>query len=112
MAIVNAGMIQVYENLDPKLRTICEDVILNRRDSAVEELLELAQELGKSASGGEKISSSTWRTASMCRAASIACAWFASGDSCITPRVRPLTCTGTGTIATFTSDAEATGNGC
>lgn len=52
MAIVNAGMIQVYENLDPKLRDLCEDVIFNRREEAVEELLQLAQELAKAAAGG------------------------------------------------------------
>src|ERR1700761_3044775 len=30
MGIVNAGMIGVYDNLDPKLRTLVEDVVLNR----------------------------------------------------------------------------------
>lgn len=45
MAIVNAGMIQIYENLEPKLRAICEDVIFNRRETACEELVEFAQTL-------------------------------------------------------------------
>jgi len=31
MGIVNAGMIGVYDNLDPKLRTLVEDVVLNRQ---------------------------------------------------------------------------------
>src|SRR5499427_8737690 len=36
MGIVNAGMIGVYDNLDPKLRTLVEDVVLNRRADAAE----------------------------------------------------------------------------
>jgi len=34
MGIVNAGQIIVYDDIDPELRQVCEDVILNRDASA------------------------------------------------------------------------------
>jgi 5-methyltetrahydrofolate--homocysteine methyltransferase len=43
MGIVNAGQMAVYDDLDPELRTACEDVALNRRSDAAERLLALAQ---------------------------------------------------------------------
>ncbi len=43
MGIVNAGMLGVYEDLDPVLREHVEDVILARRPDATERLLELAE---------------------------------------------------------------------
>ena len=42
MGIVNAGQLAVYENLDPELRELCEDVVLNRRADATERLLDAA----------------------------------------------------------------------
>jgi 5-methyltetrahydrofolate--homocysteine methyltransferase len=36
MAIVNAGQLGVYDQIDPELREACEDVILNRRPDATE----------------------------------------------------------------------------
>ncbi|WP_291428649.1 methionine synthase [Deinococcus sp.] len=42
MGIVNAGMLAVYEDIDPELRGAVEDVILARRSDATERLLELA----------------------------------------------------------------------
>jgi 5-methyltetrahydrofolate--homocysteine methyltransferase len=42
MGIVNAGQLGVYEQIEPELRTACEDVILNRRTDATERLLEIA----------------------------------------------------------------------
>ena len=42
MAIVNAGKLPVYEDIDKELRAATEDVIFNRRDDAGERLLELA----------------------------------------------------------------------
>jgi 5-methyltetrahydrofolate--homocysteine methyltransferase len=32
MGIVNAGMLEVYEQIDPQLLELVEDVLLNRRD--------------------------------------------------------------------------------
>ncbi|MEY4529734.1 MAG: methionine synthase [Deinococcota bacterium] len=42
MGIVNAGMLEVFENIAPDLRDCVEDVILNRREDASERLLEMA----------------------------------------------------------------------
>jgi len=49
MGIVNAGMLAVYEDIDPELRELVEDVILNRRADATERLVEFGEKL-KSAS--------------------------------------------------------------
>ncbi len=43
MGIVNAGMIGVYDELEPVLRERVEDVVLNRRTDAAERLLEIAE---------------------------------------------------------------------
>jgi 5-methyltetrahydrofolate--homocysteine methyltransferase len=43
MGIVNAGQMIVYDDIDPELRQVCEDVILNRDSSASERLLALAE---------------------------------------------------------------------
>jgi 5-methyltetrahydrofolate--homocysteine methyltransferase len=43
MGIVNAGMIGVYDALDPVLRERAEDVVMNRRPDAGERLIEVAQ---------------------------------------------------------------------
>jgi 5-methyltetrahydrofolate--homocysteine methyltransferase len=43
MAIVNAGQLDVYDTIDPALRTACEDVILNKDDGATERLITLAE---------------------------------------------------------------------
>ncbi len=44
MGIVNAGQLDIYDEIDPKLRERVEDVILNRRDDATDRLLEIAEE--------------------------------------------------------------------
>lgn len=43
MAIVNAGQLDIYDDIEPELREKVEDVILNRRDDATERLLEIAE---------------------------------------------------------------------
>ncbi len=43
MGIVNAGMVGVYDELDPELRERVEDVVLNRRPDAGERLVEIAE---------------------------------------------------------------------
>ncbi|PKB14871.1 methionine synthase (B12-dependent) [Novosphingobium kunmingense] len=43
MAIVNAGQLDVYDTIDPALRTACEDVILNRDPDATDRLITLAE---------------------------------------------------------------------
>jgi 5-methyltetrahydrofolate--homocysteine methyltransferase len=42
MAIVNAGQLAVYDDIDPTLREHCEDLVLNRRPDATERMLTLA----------------------------------------------------------------------
>jgi len=61
MGIVNAGMIQNYDQLDTKLKALCEDVIFNRHANATEELLEYAKNL-KSEAGTTAVVKDTWRT--------------------------------------------------
>ncbi|WP_324726156.1 vitamin B12 dependent-methionine synthase activation domain-containing protein [Actomonas aquatica] len=57
MAIVNAGMLGVYDEIEPTLRDLVDDVLLNRSDDATERLIEHAEAL--KASGANKTSSST-----------------------------------------------------
>jgi 5-methyltetrahydrofolate--homocysteine methyltransferase len=44
MGIVNAGMIGVYDELDPSLKERVEDVVLNRREDSAERLIEIAEQ--------------------------------------------------------------------
>src|SRR5437763_9772012 len=43
MGIVNAGQLVVYDEIEPQLRELCEDVIQNRRPDATDRLLQLAE---------------------------------------------------------------------
>ena len=54
MGIVNAGQVAVYDDLDPELRQVCEDVVLNRRPDAGERLLGLAQRFQGSGKQGKE----------------------------------------------------------
>jgi len=45
MGIVNAGMLEVYEEIEPELKELVEDVLLNRRPDATERLVELGESL-------------------------------------------------------------------
>ena len=56
MAIVNAGMLGVYDEIEPVLREHVEDVLLNRRPDSTERLVTLADEL-KTRSAADKDSS-------------------------------------------------------
>lgn len=51
MAIVNAGMLEVYEEINPELKELVEDVLLNRRPDATERLVTFGEKL-KAASAG------------------------------------------------------------
>jgi 5-methyltetrahydrofolate--homocysteine methyltransferase len=51
MGIVNAGMLEVYEEIEPELRGLVEDVLLNRRPDATERLVDFGEKL-KAASAG------------------------------------------------------------
>jgi 5-methyltetrahydrofolate--homocysteine methyltransferase len=43
MAIVNAGQLEIYDEINPELRDAVEDVVLNRSEDATDRLLEIAQ---------------------------------------------------------------------
>ena len=61
MGIVNAGMLEVYEEIPRNLLELVEDVLLNRRADATERLVAFAdtvQKKGKSESAGEELE---WR---------------------------------------------------
>jgi 5-methyltetrahydrofolate--homocysteine methyltransferase len=51
MGIVNAGMLEVYEEIDPELRALVEDVLLNRRPDATERLVDFGEKLKAQSSG-------------------------------------------------------------
>src|SRR5204862_1559769 len=45
MGIVNAGMLEVYEEIEPELKDLVEDVLLNRRPDATERLVDYGETL-------------------------------------------------------------------
>lgn len=45
MGIVNAGMLEIYDEIEPKLKELVEDVLLNRHPDATEALIDFAEEL-------------------------------------------------------------------
>jgi 5-methyltetrahydrofolate--homocysteine methyltransferase len=45
MGIVNAGMLEVYEEIEPELKGLVEDVLLNRRPDATERLVDYGEKL-------------------------------------------------------------------
>src|SRR5438874_7017604 len=63
MAIVNAGQLAVYEEIEPELRERVEDVLLNRRDDATERLIDFAENI--TAKGKTRAKDEAWRNASV-----------------------------------------------
>jgi 5-methyltetrahydrofolate--homocysteine methyltransferase len=62
MGIVNAGMLEVYEEIEPELKVLVEDVLLNRRPDATERLVDYGEKLkGVSQAVNEK-KSEEWRS--------------------------------------------------
>jgi 5-methyltetrahydrofolate--homocysteine methyltransferase len=60
MGIVNAGMLQVYSEIPPDLLQLTEDVVLNRRKDATEQLVKFAVNLKNSGKKDEKVNE--WRS--------------------------------------------------
>ena len=61
MGIVNAGMLEVYDEIEPELKELVEDVLLNRRPDATERLVEYGETLkGVSTAVSEK-KAEEWR---------------------------------------------------
>ncbi|MEO6833789.1 MAG: vitamin B12 dependent-methionine synthase activation domain-containing protein, partial [Chitinophagaceae bacterium] len=63
MGIVNAGQLVVYDEIEPKLRELCEDVILNRNPDATERLVNFAETV-KAKDKTEKVDEE-WRSRSV-----------------------------------------------
>src|SRR5690606_2189528 len=61
MGIVNAGMIEVYDDIPKDLLERIEDVLFNRRSDATERLVEFAENV--KGAGKEKVQDNTWREA-------------------------------------------------
>jgi 5-methyltetrahydrofolate--homocysteine methyltransferase len=55
MGIVNAGQLEIYEEIEPELKTLVEDVLLNRRPDATERLVSYGETL--KAAGGDAATS-------------------------------------------------------
>jgi len=62
MGIVNAGMLQIYEDIDPVLLEHVEDIVLNRRADATERMIELAEKVKNTASGVKEEKVDEWRS--------------------------------------------------
>jgi 5-methyltetrahydrofolate--homocysteine methyltransferase len=66
MGIVNAGLLEVYEEIEPELKVLVEDVLLNRRPDATERLVDYGEALkaggpGDRMAGNEK-KTEEWRS--------------------------------------------------
>jgi 5-methyltetrahydrofolate--homocysteine methyltransferase len=61
MGIVNAGQLTVYDDIPEELRTLVEDVLLNRRPDATERLLRHAGSLESAARREEPQQQGAWR---------------------------------------------------
>ena len=60
MGIVNAGQLVIYDEIEPQLRKLCEDVILNKSAEATDKLLAFAETV--KAKGKEEVKSEAWRS--------------------------------------------------
>jgi 5-methyltetrahydrofolate--homocysteine methyltransferase len=65
MWIVNAGMLEVYEEIEPELKELVEDVLLNRRSDATERLVTFGEKLKAASTGAaaidKKVEEEAWR---------------------------------------------------
>jgi 5-methyltetrahydrofolate--homocysteine methyltransferase len=62
MGIVNAGQLDVYEDIEPELKELVEDVLFNRRQDATDRLVGYAERV-KSTGAKETASDLAWRSA-------------------------------------------------
>jgi 5-methyltetrahydrofolate--homocysteine methyltransferase len=61
MGIVNAGMLEVYEEIEPELKVLVEDVLLNRRPDATERLVDLGEKLKGEGTAVSEKKAEEWR---------------------------------------------------
>ena len=62
MGIVNAGMLEVYEEIEPELKDLVEDVLLNRRPDATERLVDFGEKLKNVGTAISEKKAEEWRT--------------------------------------------------
>ncbi len=62
MGIVNAGMLGVYDELEPQLRNLVEDVVLNRHPEAGDRLVEFAEQFRGKKKDESGIEEQAWRS--------------------------------------------------
>ena len=65
MGIVNAGMLGVYDELEPQLREHVEDVVLNRRADAGDRLVEFAEQFRGKKKDEAGVEDQAWRNAAV-----------------------------------------------
>jgi 5-methyltetrahydrofolate--homocysteine methyltransferase len=61
MGIVNAGMLEVYEEIEPELKELVEDVLLNRRPDGTERLVEHGEKLKNVGTAVNEKKAEEWR---------------------------------------------------
>ena len=61
MGIVNAGMLEVYEEIEPELKVLVEDVLLNRRPDATERLVDYGETLKHAGAAVSEKKAEEWR---------------------------------------------------
>jgi 5-methyltetrahydrofolate--homocysteine methyltransferase len=61
MGIVNAGMLEVYEEIEPELKVLVEDVLLNRRPDATERLVDFGETLKNAGAAASEKKTEEWR---------------------------------------------------
>ncbi len=61
MGIVNAGMLEVYEEIEPELKVLVEDVLLNRRPDATERLVDFGESLKGAGTVASEKKAEEWR---------------------------------------------------
>ena len=63
MGIVNAGQLAIYDDLDPELRNVIEDAVLNRTPDGTERLLDIAEKYRNQGNDESAVDSvAEWRT--------------------------------------------------
>lgn len=65
MGIVNAGMLQIYENIPVEMLEHVEDIVLNRRPDATERMIELAEKIKNENSNAKVEHVDAWRSESL-----------------------------------------------
>lgn len=65
MGIVNPGMLEIYDEVDPPLLKIVEDVVLNRTDESTEKLIEFAENVKDTGNQKTPAQAKAWRNESV-----------------------------------------------